>query len=88
MRILVTLRQKLVSEEILRTTASQKISRGAERLSGLLYEVELSKLKLKDGVNLLKASCRRPLTVSLFLLGHLSHSFDLLQLIFVRRIVP
>lgn len=61
-RILVTLRQKLVPEDKLRTTASQKISRGAERLSGLMFEVELSKLKLLDGVNLFKACCRRPFT--------------------------
>ena len=63
-RLLVTLRQKLVPEDTLKTTASEKIPRTAKRLSDLFFEVELQKLKQQDGVKLLKACCRIPLKVS------------------------
>ena len=62
-RLLVTLRQKLVPEDTLKTTTSEKIPRTAKRLSGRFFEVELQKLKQQDGVELLKACCRKPLQV-------------------------
>ena len=62
-RLLVTLRQKLVPEDTLKTTTSEKIPRTAKRLSGRFFEVELQKLKQQDGVELLKACCRKPLKV-------------------------
>lgn len=62
-RLLVTLRQKLVPEDTLKTTTSEKIPRTAKRLSGRFFEVELQKLKQQDGVELLKAYCRKPLQV-------------------------
>ena len=66
-RLLVTLRQKLVPEDTLKTTTSEKIPRTAKRLSGRFFEVELQKLKQQDGVELLKACCRKPLKVILLI---------------------
>ncbi|XP_062575244.1 uncharacterized protein LOC134237164 isoform X1 [Saccostrea cucullata] len=62
-RILLTVRQKLVTEEKLNMTFIRKISRSAERL-GQLYEVELQRLNQHYGVLLFKACCRRPFTAS------------------------
>lgn len=83
----MTLRQKLVPEKTLNESLSQKISRGAERLSGLMFEVELSKLKLLDGVNLFKACCRRPFTVSLFLSSRILDLFFNIYSIFVFNVL-
>ncbi|XP_061176141.1 uncharacterized protein LOC133185098 [Saccostrea echinata] len=61
-RILLTVRQKLVTEEKLNvSTFIRKISRSAERL-GQLFEVELQRLNQQEGVLLFKACCRRPFT--------------------------
>jgi hypothetical protein len=65
-RILLTVRQKLVLEDESETMSNEKIQRNTERFDSKFFEVELQRLKQQDGVNLFKACCRRPTTVRFF----------------------